>query len=228
MSVAIIDAKASLALHWEHIIYTLARLLPHDLGKPFAADFVALEKRHAVIEAGLRNVWRDEIIAQAKVDIVDDELDDATRNLSRELTHLDGDKSPRIKRYFPKPVSRFTGLGLQTQAQAVAAWPKSLKAEAEPVLKKLAGEFASVLGDATTALDGRVAANAARADYRVRDVLSFIEDHNKLRLATHAGLSIAGAKAGLPRSFADRFFRRDSRSTSAEEPEGVEEPATPT
>ena len=43
-----------------------------------------------------------------------------------------------------------------------------------------------------------------------------------------AGLSIAGAKAGLPRSFADRFFRRDSRSTSAEEPEGVEESATPT
>lgn len=224
MAVAIIREAASLALHWEHIVYTLARLSAHSLGKPFVADFKALEKRLDAVESGQRNVWRDEVIAQAAVDAVDDTLDDATRELSRQLRFVDGDRSARVKRYFPKPATRFTALGLQSQIEAVASWPQSLKAEAEPVLKKLGGDVAAAISSAKSVLEGRVSAAAARADHRVREIVRFSEDHNRLRLATHAALTSAAVKEGLARDFADRFFRRESREST--EPEVVE-PAKP-
>ncbi|MBM4779517.1 MAG: hypothetical protein GQE15_17560 [Archangiaceae bacterium] len=222
MAVAIIREAASLALHWEHIVYTLARLSAHSLGKPFVADFKALEKRLDAVESGQRNVWRDEVIAQAAVDAVDDTLDDATRELSRQLRFVDGDRSARVKRYFPKPATRFTALGLQSQIEAVASWPQSLKAEPEPVLKKLGSDVAAAISSAKSVLDGRVSAAAARADHRVREVVRFSEDHNRLRLATHAALTSAGVKEGLARDFADRFFRRESRESN--EPEVAEPP----
>lgn len=221
-AVAIVPQDASLAAHWEHIIYTLARLSADPVGKPFVADFKALERRLEGVEAGQRSVWRDEVIAQAAVDVVDDALDDATRELNKHLRFIDGDKGARVKRYFPKAASRFTALGLQSQIEAIATWPQSLKAEAEQVFKKLGAEIASLLSDAKDALGGRVTAAGARADHRVREIVRFAEDHNRLRLATHSALTLAATKADLPRDFADRFFRRDSRA-----PEESETPAQP-
>ena len=217
MAVATIRDDASLASHWEHIIYTYARLSAHPLGKPFASEFKALEKRLSEVELGQRNAWRDEVVAQAAVDIVDDELDDSTRELSRQLRFVDGDKSARVKRYFGRPMSRVIALGLQSQVEAIASWPQSLKGEPEGVLKSLASRFASAIRSAAEALEGRVTAGAARADHRVREVVRLAEDHNKLRLATHAGLTTAAVKAGLARDFADRFFRRESRVSAPEE-----------
>jgi hypothetical protein len=199
-------------------------LSAHPLGKAFIADFKALEKRHAALEAGQREKWRDEIIAQAQVDAVDDQLDDATRSLSRELTYLDGPKSGRVRRYFPKPASRFVTLGLQSQTEVVTGWPQSLKAEAEAGLKKLGATFAALLAAARKALSARSDAAAARADHRVREIFSFIEDHNRLRLATHAALTTAALAHGEARDLGDRFFRRDSRSIPAE----AEAPVAPT
>lgn len=222
MPVAIIREESSLALHWEHIIYTLARLSAHPLGKPFVGDFKALEKRLDAVEAGQRGVWRDEVLAQAAVDAIDDTLDDATRELSRQLRFVDGDRSARVKRYFPKPATRFTALGLQSQIEAVASWPQSLKAEPEPVLKKLAADVQGAISAARSVLDDRIAAAAARADHRVREIVRFSEDHNRLRLATHAALTSAGVKASLARDFADRFFRRESRESG--DPEVVAPP----
>lgn len=216
MPVAYIREESSLSVHWEHIVYTLARLSAHPAGKPFVADFKTLEKRLEALEAAQRDVWRDEVVAQAMVDVVDDELDDATRALNRELAYVDGPKTARAKRYFPRPASKFVSLGLQSQVDAVAGWPSSLKAEPEPALKKLATMFAGILAAARKALTGRTDAAARRADQRVRDILSFVEDHNRLRLATHAGLTSLAAKQGLARDFADRFFRRETRSSVAE------------
>lgn len=221
--VAVIPQDASLALHWEHIVYTLARLSAHPLGKPFIADFKALERRQELVEAGQRAVWRDEVIAQAAVDVVDDALDDTTRELNRQLRFIDGDKGARVKRYFPKPASRFTALGLQSQLEAIATWPQSLKAETEQVFKKLGAQLLALVTDGKAALDGRVTSAAARADHRVREIVRFAEDHNRLRLATYSALTLAATKQGLPRDFADRFFRRDSRAS--EEPETPAQPS---
>jgi len=198
------------------IIYSYARLSAHPLGKPFAADFKALEERLNVAETAQRASWRDEVVAQAAVDIVDDELDDSTRELSRQLRFVDGAKSARVKRYFPKSMSRFIALGLQSQVEAIAAWPQSLKGEPEGVLKSLAGRFSVAIRRAATALEGRVTAGAARADHRVREIVRLSDDHNKLRLATHAALTTAAVKVGLERDFADRFFRRESRVATPE------------
>lgn len=222
MAVAVIRLNASLASHWEHIVYTLARLSAHPLGKSFVADFKTLERRVEGVENSQRGVWRDEVIAQATVDVVDDALDDATRELSRQLKFADGEKGARTKRYFPKAASRFTMLGLQSQLEAIATWPQSLKAESEPVFKKLGAEVGAIVTKGDEAIEGRVNAAAARADHRVREVVRFAEDHNRLRLATHAALTLAGTKADLPRDFADRFFRRDERSSA-----DAETPVTP-
>jgi hypothetical protein len=201
-----------------------ARLSAHPLGKPFVADFKALEKWLNEIESGQRAAWRDEVVAQAVVDIVDDELDDSRKDLSRQLRFIDGDRSARVKRYFPRSMSRFASLGLQSQVEAVASWPQSLKGEPEAELKSLASRFAAAIRNASGALVGRVTAGAARADHRVREIVRFGDDHNKLRLATDAALTSAAVKDGLARDFADRFFRRESRVAVAEETPGAPTP----
>jgi hypothetical protein len=226
MPVAYIREQSSLAVHWEHIVYTLARLSAHPLGKPFVADFKALEKRLEALENSQRGTWRDEVIAQALVDVVDDDLDDATRALSRELSYADGEKNSRAKRYFAKPANRYVSLGLQSQLEVVEGWPRSLKAEPEAALKQLAARISAIIVEAKRALTGRSEAISARADHRVREVLAFVEDHNHLRLATHAALTSAAVKGRLARDFADRFFRRDSRASVAEVETDVPVPGT--
>lgn len=213
--------------HWEELVYTDARLSAHPAAKTFTADLKPLFKRLADLEQGQREAWRTELSAQAAVDAVDDSLDDATRDLQRQLVFLDGKRSARLKRYFARELSRYVAYGLQTQATAVQSWPASLKQEEEGVLKALGSTFARLLKEAGTVLQARADALGATADHRAKEILSFAEDHNRVRLSIHAALTTMAMKNGLPRDFGDRFFRRDARTAVAEPAAEPEAPATP-
>lgn len=218
MAVRLLRQSLSLVAHWEELVYAEARLAAHPLGKPFLPEVRGLLKSLEGIERTQRASWREEILAQAAVDAVDDDLDDATRELSRQLTFIDGRKTARLKRYFSKDPSRYIAFGLQTQAQALAGWPTSLKQEPEGVLKALGSTLAGLLKEAAVVIQQRVDAIGATADHRARDIVSFTDDHNRVRLSIHAGLTGLAAKQGLPRDFADRFFRREVRESGAEQP----------
>lgn len=217
MAVRLLRQSLSLLVHWEELVYSEARLAAHPLGKAFLPEVRSLLKSVEGVERAQRASWREEILAQAAVDAVDDGLDDATRELSRQLTFIDGKKTARLKRYFAKEPSRYIAFGLQTQAQALAGWPSSLKQEPEGVLKSLGSAIAGLLKEAATVLQQRVDAIGATADHRARDIVRFTDDHNRVRLSIHGALTVLATKNGLPRDFADRFFRRDQRESTAEQ-----------
>lgn len=217
MGVRLLRQSLSLVAHWEELVYSEARLAAHPLGKAFVPELRALLKSLEGIEGAQRGSWREEILAQAAVDAVDDTLDDATRELSRQLNFIDGRKTTRLKRYFAKDPSRYIAFGLQTQAQALAGWPSSLKQEPEGVLKSLGSAIAGLLKEAALVLQQRVDAIGATADHRARDIVSFTDDHNRVRLSIHAALTGLAAKKDLPRDFADRFFRREQRESTVEQ-----------
>ncbi|MER2564271.1 MAG: hypothetical protein ABTQ32_26305 [Myxococcaceae bacterium] len=218
MAVRLLRQSLSLVAHWEELVYAEARLSAHPLGKPFLPEVRGLLKSLEGIERAQRGSWREEILAQAAVDAVDDGLDDATRELSRQLTFIDGKKTARLKRYFVREPSRYIAFGLQTQAQALAGWPSSLKKEPEGVFKALGSTIAGLLKEAAVVLQQRIDAIGATADHRARDIVGFTDDHNRVRLSIHAALTVAGSKHGLARDFADRFFRRELRESAPDQP----------
>lgn len=217
MAVRLLRQSLSLLVHWEELVYAEARLAAHPLGKAFLPEVRSLLKSLEGIERTQRASWREEILAQAAVDAVDDSLDDSTRELARQLSFIDGKKSARLKRYFAKDPSRYIAFGLQTQTQAMAGWPSSLKQEPEGVLKSLGSAIAGLLKEAAIVLQQRVDAIGATADHRARDIVGFTDDHNRVRLSIHAALTVLATKNELPRDFADRFFRREVRESTPEQ-----------
>lgn len=217
-----LQLSESLDSLWEELVYTEARLLGDPLTKDLAPAYGALLERLESVRGAQRKSWRDEISAQAAVDAANTALDAATVSFGAKLlAAMNGDRqSPRWKRYFPDTVSAVTRLALGKQVERVRSWPASLAGEAEPELKGFAPRFEQLLADGDAALRARVESAARRADQRVREVATLVDDANAARLTTMGRLLQRGVKNALPKDWAEGFFRRTSRRVKAtEEPE---------
>jgi hypothetical protein len=214
MGVRTIQQHESLDGVWEELVYTEARLLNEPLAKDLAKVFASLIARTEKTMKGQRDAWRSEIVAQAGVDATDDELDDCVSDLGVELSYLDGGKKSgaRFKRYFGKAPSVVIRMGLASEVTAVEGWPSSLKKEGEPKLKSLGKRLDAILAAAKKVLGGRSDAANARADHRVKEIISLIDDVNGARVSAYGVLMQRGQKDGLAKDFAERFFRRVQRA----------------
>ena len=212
----------SLDSHWEDCVYSEARLLAAE-HKPQALAMAKMLKRLDTIQGGQRAAWRREIVAQAHVDTSDDALDDQVDTFSRDLLYMEkGDrKSPRYKQYFKSAVSAIVRLGLESQIPVVRAMVATLAQEPEKELKAHAKALGSILTKGDSAVTERREAAATRAAHRAREIMSFVDDLNASRTSIHAELALYASKNKLPRDYADRFFRRSSKSAR-----GVEEPGS--
>jgi hypothetical protein len=210
---ALLRSTDSLESHWEELVYTEARLLAAD-HKTLAAQTTKSIKKLTEIQSGQLLGWRREIIAQAHVDACDDSLDDGVEGLSRDVLHLESGnrKSARFKLYFKTAVSAIVRMGLEAQIPVVRGMLTALMGEPEKVLKDRAKSLAAILKKGDEAIVERREAAGARAAHRAREILSLVDNLNAERTAQHAELTLYGNKNGLPRDYADRFFRRTTRT----------------
>ena len=224
----LLRANDSLDSAWEELIYSEARLLAAG-HKPHAASMGKSLKALDALQASQRGGWRREIIAQAHVDVADDDLDDDVAKLGLDLLHLEGGnrKSTRFKLYFKAGVSVIVRLGLESQIPVVRAMATQLASEPEKTLKEHAKRLAAVLKRGDVAVEERRTAAAERGAHRAREIIRYIDDLNALRTSVHAELTIHAGKASLPRDYADRFFKRGSRTARSVGPETGPTP-TPT
>lgn len=212
----------SLDAVWEELVYTEARLLGDALTHDLASDFTELLATVESVRSGQYKVWRDEIVAQAGVDQVNSVLDRTTTSFGAKLlAAVNGDrKNPRWRRYFSDTVSAIVRLALGKQIERTRAWPVSLKGETEDELRAFAPKFAKHIEDGDKALQARVEASARRADHRVRDIVTLIDDANALRTRALGRLLQRSVKADLPRDWAEGFFRRAQRTSAADSEDG--------
>lgn len=196
------------------LVYTEARLLKDKNAADLAPAFKALQERQAKVAEGQRAAWREETIAEAGVDYADDTLDDRTIEVSEALlTALKRDRtSPRYTRYFKTPPNAVVRLGLESQLEAVAVWPESLKGEAEDPVKEQGTLLEKDITDGRAAIAERNNAMAKRADHRVREIVRLVDDVNAARLSVYGQLVTRVEERKLPRTWPDRFFRQEQRT----------------
>ncbi len=219
---ALLRTNESLDGLWEELVYTEARLLAAG-HKTHAATVAKTIKLLDGLHAGQRDAWRREIVAQAHVDAVDDTLDDEVEGLGRDLLHLEtGDrKAARFKQYFKTAVNTVVRLGLESELKVVRVFVSQLAKESEKVLKDHGKALAALVKKGDEVVAERRDAATDRAAHRARSILSFVDDLNAQRTSIHAELTIYGTKEKLPRDYADRFFRKTTRTVRvvAAEPE---------
>ena len=162
------------------------------------------------------------MVAQAAVSAADDQLDDFINDLDLAFIQvLRGDRqSPRYRRYLPVPKSQLIRMGLGTELGRVRSWPDSLASEPEAELKTLGERLRPIIAQGDQALEQRRKAAATRADHRVRNITSLIDDINNARMSLFGTLTQKAATARLPRNWPDRFFQHASRGAQPDlEPE---------
>jgi len=208
---------------WEELVYSEARLLAAG-HKTQAASIAKSAKVLEKVQADQRAAWRREIVAQAHVDVVDDDLDDGVEKLGNDLLHIEGGnrKSARFKQYFKAGVTAIVRLGLESQIPVVRTITTQLATEAEKKLKDHGKSLVAVLKRGDSAVEERRTAAAERGAHRAREIFRFVDDLNALRTSIHAELTLHAGKHALPRDYADRFFRRGARTSRA-----VTEPPAP-
>lgn len=211
---------------WEELVYTEARLAQDPLTRDLAPLFTALLGRWDAVSAAQRGVWREEIKAQAGVDAANAGLDRTTGRLSaRFLGVVDGKRTnPRYARYFPKGAYAVQKLALESQLKVVRAWPASLKKEPEAEVQSFAPTFEEHIEEGDAAVRSRVDAAAKRADQRVREIVTYVEDVNATRLRVMGRLLQRAEKNKLDKDWAEDFFRHGSRRVRAEAAEEDAEP----
>lgn len=210
---------------WEDIVYTEARLLSDTLTRDLAPTHTELLAALEPVRAGQYAVWRGEIAAQAKMDTINYSLDRFTEGFGLTLFTAEKGKrkGARWKRYFPTSVSDTVRLALARQINKVRGWPASLKSEPEPELKAAAPEFARFITEGDAAVQGRFDAAGKRNDHRVREIVGLIDDANAVRLNVLGRLLQRASKNGLPKEWAESFFRKSQRRVAAVEEEGEDD-----
>lgn len=213
MAIRTIEQDASLDEVWDILVWEEARLKMDKDAKDLAPEVAEHVTRWKLVHDGQREAWRAEISAQAAVSAGDDDLDDTTTAIDRELLHVAGERSsPRYVRYFKKTRSDITRLGLESQLGVVREWPNSLKTEPEKGLQDLGARLAENVNAGDTAVGGRRTSAAATADHRVREIVRFIDDVNAARRTRYGVLIQRGESLGLAKDWPLRFFRRGTSS----------------
>ena len=173
-----------------------------------APPFGALVTRVAEVRAQQLMLGDAEDDADVAVANCDDDGGDLVDVIARALIHHLGSREhPHYKRLFGgKAPSVIQHLGLESQSKVMADWPAALRA-ASPEVAPLGDRVQATLDAGRRALDARVQAQAARANYRIGPIRALFEDANTLRLATFAQLLVLAAATKKPKAWPKRFFR---------------------
>lgn len=196
--------------------YTERRLAARPETAALALPFHEILARWPGIRDQQHALWDAEEDANVLISNTDDDADDFVDNTSRALLHHLGSKEhPLYQRLFGAlSPSELQALSLEPQRAKMADWPSTLRlmpAEMGPA----ADQAQALLDAGRTALDARVAANVARAGYRITTIRGFFEEANALRLTTFAQLLQQSAMAKRPKNWPKRFFKAAKKTKKA-------------
>ncbi|HSN97603.1 MAG TPA: hypothetical protein VLS89_04865 [Candidatus Nanopelagicales bacterium] len=179
---------------------------------PDAADLVPLTDGWIPMIDAARAKDRVAREAQADTDaarvVANTRLDRACEQVGDELyLAVDKDReSARWKQFFPATVTRFVRQALAKQVARVFGWLESK----DPVVEKHRTALDTWAKAADTAVKRTAGIATVRGEARVAKE-QLAEDFTRERDGVHDALSARGRERGLPREWADQFFKKASR-----------------
>jgi hypothetical protein len=203
-----IPNSASVDTLWEEAVYTEARINSDPNASDLAASQAKAIKEIEDLYLSQRGAWRAELMAQAALDGLNDQLDELVVDFADTLFFVVRDrKSQRFTRYFAKSPYTIVRMALAAELEVVRGWPESLNREQEDALKAFAPKFAGLIEKAAVATAARTKAASARADHRTHVIGPLIATLNSERNTLHAELVKRGEAKKLGKYWADTFFR---------------------
>jgi hypothetical protein len=215
MTVRKLHYHDSLDTIWNELVYTRARLEADPDARELGIPLQDIVGRLYALKQNQYKTWEGEVMAQAKVDAVDYALDMTVYDFGYTMDRLvkSNHKDPRWTRYFgTDTVGTIRRQGLQSEITRITNWVDSLKTETDPELKNLGTRFETIVNNARNVLTDREKAITARADYRARDIMTFIDDINAMRLSIYGELTTRTNTTGHHRGWADEFFYHTNRT----------------
>jgi hypothetical protein len=192
------------------LVHTRAKLFVRPETRSMVAPYDALLTRWTLVQQGQLGAWDREDIADALVEVADENLDDRTGLIVEDLSHAFGKDHATYRRFMREDSkSTIVRMGLASEIERVKDWPDSLRT-VEPVAGH-ADPLAGLLTEGRSALDERGRANGARADHRLTEILAYVDDVNGARRSTYYALGQYAVEHGLPASWPKRFFRTRTR-----------------
>lgn len=221
-----IQYDESLDTIWEEAVYMDARLLTDPLTVDLAPRMTPLVATIAAVRDGQYAVWRAEIVAQARVDAADDQLDDVVGDTGKALDQaVEDHDDPRWKRYIgTSNISRIKAQGLEAEVKTVRTWSESLATEPEESLQKMAPRVSAALTRGDDALNGRDKATGRRRDFMARDKASLVDAFNDLRTDLYGELTKRVVPNRLDRAWPGRFFRKTAAKAAPPRPPAPPQP----
>lgn len=217
MSLFTLRYQMSLSNVRDEILYTKVRLRANPLTAKKAAEYDALIKELATVQAIEQALADAKIETGALIDGIDDVLDPLVDRLSNALLSLTDQNrdSELYKRYFgtarPHEVKKPV---LGKELALVQGWLPSLKSSVEPELKALGLELESAVTAGVKAEAAYRDAERKLADFRrLGERKAIIDKANHIRQGTYGELAQLPHTPGtsLPRDFASGFFRHKPR-----------------
>lgn len=224
MSLFTLRYSMSLSSVRDEILYTKVRLRANPLTAKKAAEYDALLKDLAAVQAIEQALTDGKLETGALIDGIDDVLDPLVDRLSNMLLSRTGQNrdSELYKRYFgtarPSDVKRPV---LGKELELVQGWLPSLKSSTDPELKALGLELESAVTAGVKAEAAYQDAERKLADFRrLGERKTIIDRANRIRQGTHgelAQLPHSPQGSSLPRDFASSFFRHRERAEATVE-----------
>jgi len=199
------------------LLYTAAQLRAHPLSQELAADFEALLAMWERVAATELRFIKEEAQSEARLDRIDEDVDVEVDGVSQTtLVETKQDRSaPLYLNYFgtqrPFEVSKPR---LGAELETVRSWLPSLKSSSVAKLREIGARLERAVAEADVAVVTAATLVQQQRDFAtIGERKTLVDALNTLRQQTYAKLVlIAETPANeLPRSFPDRFFRREHR-----------------
>ena len=231
MAIRTLSNKSSILSLIVHPSHTLSLLTAHPLAAVHAPLFE--QRRVEGMQVLTQEIQLSEacVVAQARIDVADDNLDHMAGRVSKQILILTDDdtSAPLYTMYFHgKSVSDFKKPKLGAQLTAMRVWVESLQQSPFPALHALAPEVEAAVAEADAAVLARDQARQRMRDFRsVGARRQWVDGLNATRKEVHGALSkLPHEHLMLPTDFADRFFLRapgrDESELEQEAPETSE------
>lgn len=226
MPTIIIDYESALRVLLEHSTYSGTKVSAHPLTVELSPEYDAFQSKYLSVQAKEIHISIDILKAAARIAVADDILDNLVDRISSALQVVEsgGKGSGLYAFYFKgKQPSEHKRPVLAGQLETCRGWVEPLLSSPHAILKELGVELQKAVAGADSAVAALAAAKRTNREFRtIGERRALFDEFNAMQKRNYgkiAELPHTEAGKGLPRTFAEPFFKRGPRKQADEEQE---------
>jgi hypothetical protein len=218
MSSIILDYQSALRALLEHSTYTGTKVSAHALTAYLAPEYEAFQAKYLSVQAQEIHISIEILKAAARITVADDIIDSLVDRISNGLQVVEsgGKASGLYTFYFKgKSPSELKRPVLAGELETCRSWVEPLLSSPHVILKELGVELQKAVAEGDDAVKALAAAKQANRKFRtVGERRALFDEFNAMQKRNYgklAELPHTEAGKGLPRTFADQFFKKGPR-----------------